>query len=105
MNAYPHTAGYTEPTTSKEAAEAIEGSGRAPLLREEVLRVLNLDEATTMTPWDIGMTADEIAAELGESVLSVRPRVTELYQKGLIRPSGQRRKSSGGKMSHVWVLT
>lgn len=108
MNDYPNTAGYTEPTTSKAAADAIEETGRAQTLMDEVLRVLRI--ACRTNKWLIdpelyeGLTADEIAAELGESVFSVRPRVAELHKRGLIEPTGERRKSSNGRASHVWRL-
>lgn len=113
---YPREAGFTEPTTSKDAAEAIEKSGKAQTLRSEVLRVLYVDRAcqcNLMMPWDFapslpsedtGMTADEIAAELGESPFSIRPRVTELSKQGLITRTGERRKSCNGRMSAVWRL-
>jgi response regulator of citrate/malate metabolism len=103
---YPERAGFTEHDTSKDAADAIEASGRGPRLRNEVLRVLKLDSVCRLygDHWRIGITADELAAEMGESVLSVRPRVAELHKQGLIKPSGERRKSSGGRPSHVWVL-
>lgn len=109
MIIYPTTAGYTEHETSKDAANAIEGSGRAETLRAEVLRVLRVEQAMhdrpyATTQWAPGMTADEIAAELGESILSVRPRVAELNKRGLIVKTGERRRSSGGRMSHVWRL-
>src|SRR5689334_11553626 len=106
---YPNTAGYTEPTTSKDAAEAVEGSGKARTLRAEVLRVLRTSEemlaGSFTNPIDVGgMTADELAAEMGESVFSVRPRVAELHKQNLITPTGERRKSSNGRASHVWKL-
>jgi hypothetical protein len=100
---YPESAGYTEPTTSKSAADTIEGSGRARTLREEVFRVLRLS-TRLYGPACNGMTADEIAAEMGESVFSVRPRVAELHKQHLIEPTGERRKSSNGRASHVWRL-
>jgi predicted transcriptional regulator len=86
-------AGYKELTTSKSAAEAIERSGRAWALRKKVIEVFNTGKTGT---------ADEIAEILGESILSIRPRCSELYALGLIEQTGIRRPSSGGKMSHVW---
>ena len=100
---YPNTAGYTSPDTSKDAADAIEGSGKAQTLRNGVYRVLRVDSRTWPT-YAVGLTADEIAAELGESPFSIRPRITELRKRGLIEPTGERRKSSNGRMSHVWRL-
>jgi hypothetical protein len=111
METYPNRAGFTDPTTSKDAADAVEGSGKAQTLRDEVMRVLRVNERTLRNQYftayslpNYGLTADEIAAELGESPFSIRPRVTELAQRGLIERTGERRKSSNGRMSHVWRL-
>lgn len=53
-----------------------------------------------------GLTADEMAERLGKSILSVRPRITELSHAGLIRDSGLRRMARGGMGSSqcVYVL-
>lgn len=109
---YPERAGFTEETTSKLAADAIEESGKATRLRDEVVRTLGVcrSQHELMMPWDFappvdpGMTADEISAELGESVLSIRPRCTELLQRGVIERTGERRRSSTGRMQHVLRL-
>ena len=47
--------------------------------------------------------ADEAAAVTGESVLSIRPRVTELVKKDLVFDSGQRRPNVSGRKAIVWV--
>jgi len=49
-----------------------------------------------------GLTADEIAAALDESVLAVRPRVSELFHAGLIEKTGERRRNQSGLSAHVW---
>ena len=52
----------------------------------------------------IGMTADEIASKLNLSVLSIRPRVSELAKAGVIRSrDDERRRNASGKMAAVWV--
>jgi hypothetical protein len=48
------------------------------------------------------MTADEIAAQLGCSILSVRPRVSELNVGGEIEQTGARRKNASGMTATVW---
>ncbi len=90
---YPKAAGWREPTTSKDAATAIETSGRASILRERIKAFFSAGHTAT---------ADEVAAILKEPVLSCRPRVAELHKQGFITQTGARRKSSGGKPSHVW---
>src|SRR5690348_9901522 len=55
---YPESAGWKEPDTSKDAAEAVEGSGKARTLRAEVLRVLRTSEemlaGSFTNPIDVG---------------------------------------------------
>jgi predicted ArsR family transcriptional regulator len=50
-----------------------------------------------------GATADEIAAALGRSQFTVRPRCSELLARGLIRDSGVRRENLSGRSAIVWV--
>jgi hypothetical protein len=87
---YPRSPGWTEETTSREAAEAIET--RADTVRGFVLAALKTQP----------MTADEVAQLLHESVLTVRPRVTELFQEGRIGRTGERRKNRSGRDAHVF---
>jgi hypothetical protein len=47
-------------------------------------------------------TADEVAQRLGRSILSVRPRCSELLKLCLIQPTGERRPSSTGMSATVW---
>jgi predicted ArsR family transcriptional regulator len=92
---YPHIAGAKERTTSLEAAEGIETSGRA-----ETLRLACLER------FQHGFkgTADDLAFAMGEPINSIRPRCTELLKRGLIEATGIRKKASGGRSSHVWKL-
>lgn len=92
MSHYPHVAGAKEQTTSRDAAEGIERSGRAATLRQRVLRCFELG----------AMTADEVANWLSESAFSVRPRVTELLKTGMIERTGERRITDGGRQGHVF---
>lgn len=90
---YPTAAGAKEETTSREAAKEIEKTGRAALLRHKVTRWFRKGKTGT---------ADEVAEALKEDILSIRPRVSELHMKGKIEHTGERRKSSHGRTSHVW---
>lgn len=92
---YPHKAAFKDNTTSREAAEAIEGSGRAQTLRDRVQALLYTGHSAT---------ADEIAAALKEQPFAIRPRVTELYKQGVIERTGARRLAAGGRPSHVYRL-
>ena len=51
-----------------------------------------------------GATADEVAKDLNLSVLSVRPRVSELKRLGEIKQTGGRRKNDSGMTATVWRL-
>jgi predicted ArsR family transcriptional regulator len=52
-----------------------------------------------------GLTADEVAHALGESVLSVRPRICELGRTGKVQDTGRRRQNRSGRNAAVWELT
>jgi predicted ArsR family transcriptional regulator len=89
---YPDTPGFKAPGPSQDAAKAI--SGTAARMRAMVLQKIAQRPAT----------ADEIAHELGLSVLSVRPRVSELKRAGEIRQTTMRRKNDSGMTATVWQL-
>lgn len=92
---YPDRAGFKAAGTSQDAANAIEGSGRAATLRAAVLRWFATNTGTS----------DECAAGLGESILSIRPRCSELLTKGRLYRTGDRRKSSEGASQAVLALS
>lgn len=92
MKQYPDSPGFKAPGPSAEAAGAI--AGTAKTLRAQVLR--------TVIRSDRGMTADEIAATLNRSILSVRPRVSELNRLGLIEKAPGRGKNESGMSATVW---
>lgn len=89
---YPDSPGYKEGGTSKDAASDV--AGRAKYLQSRCLRALRGGN----------FTADELAAIIGEHVLSVRPRISELYKKGLVCKSGEKRPNQSGKKAIVWRL-
>ena len=87
---YPHAPGYRDLDTSRDAAHGV--AGRANLLRDRCMAAL------TRKP----MTADETADALGENLLSIRPRITELIRLGKIEDSGDRRANASGRRAKVW---
>lgn len=90
---YPKSPGFKEPTTSQDAA--IKFKAHASDLRAAVL--------TTIINAPEGLTADEVAARLGSTVLAVRPRVSELREQGKIeRVHDVRRKNESGMSAAVW---
>ena len=88
---YPQAPGWKEPTTSKDAAIAIEP--KAKRLRALVLADLRRNPAST---------ADETAARIGESVLSVRPRFAELNRDLIIQKTGIKRRNESGLFANTW---
>lgn len=87
---YPLAAGFKTGGTSQEAAKKI----HAARLQKAALRVLQTNPG--------GLTADEIASELCESILSIRPRVSELKRQGLIEKTKERRRNVSGMSACVW---
>lgn len=89
---YPNQPGYRRTKTSRAAAAAVKE--RAPNLRDQVLRLLK--------ETDNGLTADECAERIGKSILSIRPRVTELKRLGKIYDTELTRPNASGVQASVW---
>lgn len=85
--------GYRETDTSREAAEHISKTRGKVLLA----KVLNAYQQSVF-----GMTADECADALGESILAIRPRVSELKRAGKLADTLARRKNSSGRNAAVF---
>lgn len=88
---YPLSPGFKEAGTSREAAESM--TGCAALLRRRCLDALKNHGPAT---------ADEVAARLDLSVLSVRPRFSELLRDYRIADTGTRRANASGRSAKVW---
>lgn len=89
---YPDSPGFKSTGPSEEAADAI--APRAPRIRDAVLEII------TAAPSP--MTADEVAGALGMSILTVRPRVSELHRMGEIQRANDRRCNSSGMTASTW---
>jgi hypothetical protein len=90
---YPERAGHKERGgTSQAAAEAIEAEGRGETLRSRVLAYYTAGASAT---------PDMVALVLGESILAIRPRCSELRAQGLLELTGERRRSDGGRAQAV----
>lgn len=88
---YPYSPGHRGVETSIAAAQSID----ARTLQKLVVGALAQYGE---------MTADEIAARLGLSILSTRPRCTELKRLGRIRDTGERRPNASGRNAAVFSL-
>lgn len=89
---YPHVPGSKATETSAAAAESAKDG--AETLRARCLEALAISDRT----------ADEAAEYLGESILSIRPRFSELRKMGKILPTDKRRLSQNGHSSIVWKV-
>lgn len=89
---YPDAPGFKVPGPSEQAAEAIASTARK--LRAAVL--------AQFAQYPGGATADEVAKDLNLSVLSVRPRVSELNRNGSIEQTAARRRNASDMTATVW---
>jgi hypothetical protein len=87
---YPLDPGFKRHGPSEAAAEAI--APRAATLCDQVLDLLKRQP----------MTADECAAAMKKSVLSVRPRLSQLLARNLIEDTGRTRHNISGVSATVW---
>lgn len=90
---YPHSPGWKTDAveTSRTAAEDIKS--HAETLRSKCFNRLQLYGPRT---------ADELAGEIGEGILSVRPRISELVRQGRGTATELRRQNASGKSAVVW---
>jgi hypothetical protein len=82
--------------TSKDAARKIERPRR--ILRERVLWYIDIRA-------DLGATDEEIQDALGMNPSTERPRRIELVEAGLVRDSGETRRTKAGRRAAIWVAT
>lgn len=91
--AYPDSPGHKTGGTSRTAARRI--TPHATALRDRVGTFLQAS-------YPGAFTADEVAEQLGASILSVRPRISELRRRGLIEPTAERRLNQSGMRATCW---
>lgn len=93
---YPHIPSAKTEGTSEQAAKEMRGKGS--YLQKKVLELLKQHNHT-------GLTTDEAAGWLEQTVLAIRPRFSELRALGLIVKTGKTRENLSGKKASVWALT
>jgi hypothetical protein len=93
---YPFVPGARHTDTSVAAADSI--APQVTHLRRVVLDAIRAAGAA-------GLTADECAARVDLSPLTVRPRVCELREMLFVIDSGKRRANHSGRNAIVWIAT
>lgn len=91
---YPETPGFKDFGASRDAAKAT--LSRAASLQDRVVDCLRRHGPAT---------ADEVAERIGASILGIRPRMSELFDIGMIEKTEERRKNASGMSASVWRLT
>jgi predicted HTH transcriptional regulator len=89
---YPNAPGFKRRATSRQAAEDMKD--KAPSLRDQCFSVL----------CEGPHTADQVAEILGKSVLTIRPRLSELVRLGCIRDTGRTAPNASGKQAAIWEI-
>lgn len=87
---YPDRPGFKARETAKAAADAM-----AP--KEKSLRARVFDELRKGPG-----TPEELALRLGEPLMNVRPRLSQLSAADLVEDSGERGPADGGRKSIRW---
>jgi len=85
--------------TSMDAAEQAK-----PNAASQRARVLKLITESCWRTDDSGLTDQQIQDRLKMDGNTERPRRNELVERGLIKDSGRRRKTTKGCLAIVWVL-
>ena len=93
FQSYPDAPGWKTDGASKEAALKIKA--KAPTLRERVLEAYHAHGR---------MTADQCAERLGLSILSIRPRVTELFRQGKLEKLDRMITGPHGARQHFYRI-
>ena len=88
-------AGHRKVKTSVKSANDI----NKKLKRLQKVVLLELEKV-----YPEGLTGSEIANRTGYSILSIRPRTTELKLQGLIIDTKKTRKNEGGKSEIIYQL-
>lgn len=98
----PIGVGFKVEGPSREAAEAI--APKVTGLRLDVLKSLNT-AGERRGPSFPGMSSDELAAAMGKTPFSIRPRFSELARFGFIEETGARGQSTMGCSAARWRVT
>ena len=92
---YPHKAGHRGVRTSVESANSI---------NKEISRLKKTILLELEKHYPKGLTGSELANKLNRSILTIRPRTTELKLLGLIIDTEKSRKNENGKSEIIYKL-
>lgn len=90
---YPSSPGYKTGGASRQAAKRI--APKAATLRDRVLSMFQAHGP---------MTADQCAERMGASILSIRPRVTELSKLGKLTKLDRMQPGQFGANQHLYQV-
>lgn len=93
---YPAHPGVKSPHRDTSVDAAVAMAPKARTLRDRALVAIR-------DSGHHGLTADQVAGRLGETILAIRPRISELVNGRLIRDSGERRANGSGRSAIVWL--
>ncbi|MEM7121911.1 MAG: hypothetical protein AAF563_11580 [Pseudomonadota bacterium] len=88
---------------STESSEAATERANPPIGSEAGIATIR-EQVFDCLWFSDGLTPDEVASRLGLSVLTVRPRCSELMRHGRIVDSGTRRVNASGRKAKVLVV-
>lgn len=89
---FPNAPGFKRRETSRQAADDMKPKART--LRDRCFSELALGPKT----------ADQVAEILRRSVLTIRPRISELVKLGLIYDTGRTAENASGKQAVIWDI-
>lgn len=89
---YPNAPGFKRRQTSRQAAEDM--AAKAPTLRDQCFSELCRGPKT----------ADQVASILNKSILTIRPRISELVGLDCIRDTGRTALNASGKQAVIWEI-
>lgn len=92
---YPKSPGYSDPDTSRKAAESIAPS--AAIMREMVFKIIK-------RAGEHGMTCDELEVILRMKHQTCSARCRELVLAGRVRDTGRRRPTRSGRPANVYEV-
>lgn len=90
---------FDAPVPARRGSDTSQAAARA--LRADIGRLRRRVADHYAAIWPAAHTPDEAAAALTLSILTVRPRTTELVKSGVLEDTGERRANRSGRQARV----